>query len=542
VSYPNESIGTSHCADRHPRTAIGFNQDSTKVYFVVVDGRQAGYSVGMSLYEMAAFMKDIGIAHAVNLDGGGSSSMVVRNYVMNKPSDGSERSVSNGIICVSTAPVGDLKHIVFERDSVALYKNKTLAIGPMGWDEHYNPKAITDWGEVHVTYNTDLGTFLEGNFTASEEHGTTTLTAIYDQDTSTIIIHVIDLDELEIFPKYAMTDYSKTIKFSLTAMDEDDIRKSFRNDLFRFEILDPEVGTINEAGDFTATAPGLARIVAYYGVNTDTAFVTVEIGQGTMALDEIEDMNDYSVSADQYIDMDSTSIVLVDRTAGAGSKAMQINYKYAGGSEDGNIYLEHDPVTLYGLPSEIQIDVLGDNLGHWVYVLLEDAGGKEYSARTTVSLLFDDDYRTLVCPMNSLLPYDRAEVYPMTYKGIRFRVNRKATSGTVYLDYIRLLYPEWTSVEKNHDTGIPANFNLKQNYPNPFNPITHISYELSEPGQISLDIFNVSGKYVLTLVNEYQMAGYYTVRFNAEKLPTGIYYYRLTDGSQLQTKKMLLIK
>jgi hypothetical protein len=542
ASYPNESIGASHCSDRHPRTAIGFNQDSTKVYFVVVDGRQFGFSIGMSLYEMAAFMSEIGIAHAVNLDGGGSSSMVVRNYVMNKPSDGSERSVSNGILCVSSAPVGDLKHIVFERDSVALYKNKTLAIGPMGWDEHYNPKSIANWNDLSVSYNTDLGTFSEGNFTAAEEDGTTVLTAIYETDTTSIIIHIISLDNLEITPKYSMTDYSKTIKFSVTAENEGGVRESYRNDIFRFELLDPEIGTINDAGDFTATAPGMARIVACYGANTDTAFVNVEIGQGTTALDEIEDQSDYTLSADQYIDMDSTGIFLVDRTAGGGSKALAINYKYAGGSEDGNIYLDHDPITIYGLPSEILIDVLGDNYGHWIYVLLEDAEGKEYSARTSTSLLFDDDYRTLTCPMNSLLPFDRLEIYPMIYKGIRFRVNKRAASGTIYLDYIRVIYPEWTSIEKNDHTGIPASFNLKQNYPNPFNPMTHISYDLSEPGQVSLDVFNVNGKYVLTLVSEYQQAGSYTVHFNAEKLPTGIYYYRLTDGAQLQTKKMLLIK
>ncbi|MFN4111112.1 MAG: phosphodiester glycosidase family protein, partial [Ignavibacteria bacterium] len=80
----------------HPRTAVGFNQDSTKIFFVTVDGRQPGFSVGMSLPELANYMLSIGCWNAVNLDGGGSTTMVVRNRVVNSPSDAAgERSVAN---------------------------------------------------------------------------------------------------------------------------------------------------------------------------------------------------------------------------------------------------------------------------------------------------------------------------------------------------------------------------------------------------------------------------------------------------------------
>ncbi|MGB9664516.1 MAG: DUF4623 domain-containing protein, partial [Ignavibacteria bacterium] len=86
----------------HPRTAVGFNYDSTKVFFVTVDGRQPGFSVGMSLPELANYMKSIGCYNAVNLDGGGSTTMVVRNKVVNSPSDAAgERPVANALLAVS---------------------------------------------------------------------------------------------------------------------------------------------------------------------------------------------------------------------------------------------------------------------------------------------------------------------------------------------------------------------------------------------------------------------------------------------------------
>ncbi|MDZ7822276.1 MAG: phosphodiester glycosidase family protein [Candidatus Marinimicrobia bacterium] len=117
----DEGVGTSFCTARHPRTAVGFNADSTVAYFVVVDGRQE-HSAGMSLYELADFMKYIGASHATNLDGGGSSTMTVRSEVRNVPSDGWERIVANAMMCVSTAPDGDLSLIQIERDSIAVYE------------------------------------------------------------------------------------------------------------------------------------------------------------------------------------------------------------------------------------------------------------------------------------------------------------------------------------------------------------------------------------------------------------------------------------
>jgi len=95
-----EGFGSDFVNTRHPRTAVGFNQDSTKAYFVVVDGRQT-ISVGMTLDELANLLLSVGAYNAVNLDGGGSSTMVIHNQVVNSPSDpGGERSVANALFAV----------------------------------------------------------------------------------------------------------------------------------------------------------------------------------------------------------------------------------------------------------------------------------------------------------------------------------------------------------------------------------------------------------------------------------------------------------
>jgi hypothetical protein len=83
---------------RHPRTGVGFSRDSATLYLVTVDGRSESSS-GMSLAEFAALMQALGVAQGLNLDGGGSTTLVIRGQVVNHPSDSTgERKVGNALL------------------------------------------------------------------------------------------------------------------------------------------------------------------------------------------------------------------------------------------------------------------------------------------------------------------------------------------------------------------------------------------------------------------------------------------------------------
>lgn len=92
------------------------------------------------------------------------------------------------------------------------------------------------------------------------------------------------------------------------------------------------------------------------------------------------------------------------------------------------------------------------------------------------------------------------------------------------------------------DAYVVDNYNLAQNYPNPFNPSTKINYSLQNPELVTLRIFDVLGREVATLVNQYQTAGNHTVSFNASSLASGMYFYKLEAGSFQSIKKMMLLK
>ena len=99
----------------------------------------------------------------------------------------------------------------------------------------------------------------------------------------------------------------------------------------------------------------------------------------------------------------------------------------------------------------------------------------------------------------------------------------------------------FTSVEDKAEIH-PTNFRLYQNYPNPFNPTTVIKYSIPLSGNVKITIFNVLGKEIGILVDEYKQTNIYEIKFNSVNLPSGIYFYNMVSRNYSETKKMLLIK
>ncbi|NUW34303.1 phosphodiester glycosidase family protein [Nonomuraea sp. SMC257] len=178
----------------HPRTAVGFSADGRKMYLLTVDGRQAD-SRGVTLNELAAMMAELGAANALNLDGGGSSTMLAREpgqadvQVENSPSDGGERHVPNGIALFSPEGSGKLKGFWLETAGdpsrvpgtgpVAggrpdrVFPGLTRRLTAAGYDETYGPAAGTPaWRSEPAVH----GVVRDGKFHALVP-GQTTVTA-----------------------------------------------------------------------------------------------------------------------------------------------------------------------------------------------------------------------------------------------------------------------------------------------------------------------------------------------------------------------------
>jgi hypothetical protein len=100
---------------------------------------------------------------------------------------------------------------------------------------------------------------------------------------------------------------------------------------------------------------------------------------------------------------------------------------------------------------------------------------------------------------------------------------------------------------KGYSVVIPESFNLSQNFPNPFNPITEIQYSIPVDSKVVLNVYDISGRLVKTLISNYQSAGYHSVKWDGSNesgimSSSGIYFYRMTTGEYTEMRKMILLK
>ena len=101
--------------------------------------------------------------------------------------------------------------------------------------------------------------------------------------------------------------------------------------------------------------------------------------------------------------------------------------------------------------------------------------------------------------------------------------------------------PETTDNEEGF-SNIPDEYKLEQNYPNPFNPTTKIKYQIHEPCMVELIVYDLLGREIKKLVNEYKPAGSYDIVFDGSNLSSGVYFYNLKSGNYIETKKMVLLR
>jgi hypothetical protein len=139
-------------------------------------------------------------------------------------------------------------------------------------------------------------------------------------------------------------------------------------------------------------------------------------------------------------------------------------------------------------------------------------------------------------------------IYPQSYY-LNIWSNGKVTSIPVS-EISKLTFSSTTSVDSNEETKeqtLARTFELFQNYPNPFNPTTNIQYQISSSGLVEIQVFNITGELVKTLVSTNQSAGKYSVTWDGKDntnttVATGIYIYRVMHANSVLSKKMLLLK
>ena len=544
--YKDEG-GPDHTYNREPRTAIGFSKDSTKLYLVLVDGRST-LSAGMKLPELADFMIAIGVADGMNFDGGGSSEMIVRDAIMNVPSDGGERPVANAIMVVSTVTgQGALKSIALNPTTLKLFKGDTKKFTIEALDEYYNSVTV-DYSKVVYSANPSIGSISsDGTFTAAKKPGTGYVYATYNGLKDSVKVTVKTLESVYLYPENAVADNTGPLTFRLKMYDADKIQYYLGSNEFKWKVVNPEIGSIDTMGVFSGKKEGKTKVIVTYEGLADTSDVTVQIATGLKLLENFDNISGWTLQGEN-VDTTGCKISLSNQQSTLGTTSIKIDYKFTyDPSKLNNIILNGD-IPLYGTPDSIKIDGLSDGQKHFVGYLISDENNETYNLNTNKYLEMASGFDTLRSAMSRVAPTGNGYVFnfPARIKQIKIKLGSPKVSGTtytgtIYLDNLRISYPS-VITGLFEERNIPLDFNLQQNYPNPFNPTTTIEFSTSKAGYAELKIFDVLGREVESLVKQSLSRGNHKVVWDASKCTSGVYFYELKLDGQRSIKKMILVR
>ncbi|MGE5402169.1 MAG: phosphodiester glycosidase family protein, partial [Ignavibacteriales bacterium] len=477
-----EEYAPSHTYTREPRTGVGFSKDSTKLYIYVVDGRNPGTTVGVTLKEFAQIMMQTGVYNGLNFDGGGSSEMVVRNSIMNVPSDGVERGVANGMLVVSTAPKEDLSQVILTLHNKQVFRGDKVRFSAIGADKYYNPVAL-DQSKVAFSCDAAIGTIDNtGLFTAGNlAKGSGYVYLKYNNYTDSARIAFKAITQLILSPDKIVTDTNKTVGFRLRAIDAGNVEQTVGLSELNWTLSDPTVGTVDKSGNFKGKKEGITRLIGEYSGAKDTIEIKVEIGKDVKYIDEMESLTTWSLSG-TGIDMQNSKLSVSNDLKSSGKGSLKVDYKFTfDGATASKVYLDaNPPIQVYGIPDTLIVDAKSDSASHRVYIIVSDDNGELFRGYSNKYMNSIDRFDPVTVPVKSFADMGVGSFfsYPVSISRIEIQLGSKRVigttySGTVYLDNLRAKYPlTVTSVES--EMKVVDGYGLSQNYPNPFNPSTVI--------------------------------------------------------------------
>ena len=364
-------------AKNSPKTAIGSSKDGNLLYLVTVDGRQTA-GIGMSQKEMALFMQSIGAYNAVNMDGGGSTTMVARPVgsteiqVMNSPSDGLPRGVSTAVGVFTSAPAAPLAGLVVETTDKYMFTNTSRTFTIKGYNKFNNPIQV-DQKQVKWSVSGVKGTFRNNVFRPTT-FGEGKITAKIGKVTASLSISVLSKPaEIILSTSSIKVPVGKTMTFSVTGINSRGYKAAIDPIDLKWSVSS-KIGTFRE-GVFTATERGAGYIGASLG--KVHAYCAVSVSADTIALiDQFEAANGSFLSYPETV-TGAYSLSTEQKVSGKSSGKLTYDFMNSDYSRAAYIVFPDGGAMLNEGISKIGLQVYNDheNSG-WLRAELYDAKGE----------------------------------------------------------------------------------------------------------------------------------------------------------------------
>lgn len=484
-------------AKRHPRTAIGIKGGT--VVMVTVDGRQNGYSDGMTLNEFANFLLNQGIENALNLDGGGSTSMIVRTQgnfgpiLVNSPSDGRERNISNSIQIVSYAPLSKPLHVRFNQNTLNIYKNSTFTPTAYALDQYFNRVDVAS-NAINYKLSPGIGKMdKEGVFTAASKAGKGYIEGSSGGTKSRIEVQVYDkVASLKILNNYVSLDPGQKVQLQVKAYNEQGQEIVISPSAVSWHVTD-DIGTIDKNGVFTAGKTETdGNIVAK--LDKVVASTQARIGNTPVVLESFESLEGIEVSSIRAAAAGKT--VTGEEPVKMGNGALKLEYNMTTGEEGTSAAYVNlkSPMKAPGKPLEIGLWAYGDGGGHWLRGVYTNSAGEKKIVDFTKQGGFNWKgwkYVYAEIPQDEKFPIAFEQVY------IAEPIEGNKTEGIVYFDNLTALYKEGPDIYNPEVVAVKP-FNNEQLAEQPAEIVIKVKDKGTgiDPGSIRFMMDNVQLKAV----------------------------------------------
>ena len=434
----NGAAVSSLQAGAAPRTAVGQRADGSLVFYTI-DGRKPGHSIGASMSQVAARLIELGCETALCLDGGGSTTLSITEpdelaaKTVNKPSEGSERAVTNHIFLVAdNEPSGRLSHFYVSADYDYVLAGSKVNISAAAVDTNFIPmeKRYDLWasdGELdgNVLTTPSRGGDITVTAESGSKHGETTVHAIKTPDSVSIRNSSgTVLKELTVSPG-STTALTAAAVYSHLPLKADP-------EAFTWTV-EGNIGTIDQQGRFTAATPGTGTITASAGGQSATVNVTVS----KMALKTVEDFESGNTIFNalgygaNFERVNGSEYVRLGRGSGKMSYTLNLYNDTGTGYVSEMRFKNPVSVSPYSL---LNFWVYGDNSGNTLSLLYSD--GTKSGLKAQVATLDFSGWKQVSVNLNSVQELEGLAVDCE----VDISLNTDGRYGAIYLDQMVLSY------------------------------------------------------------------------------------------------------
>ena len=419
---------------RHPRTGIGVTQDGSKIVIITVDGRN-GYA-GLTQKEFGEIFKSFGCYNAMNLDGGGSTTMVKKTKAMdkaeiiNKPSGGTPRAVVSGVGVFSSDNPGAVARIELDLDTDKAFPGVPVAYSIKAYDASNNPVRV-DANAVSASA-TNGASCMNGSFIGAAE-GISEVTVSYQGASDTKNIEVFS-EPVELRSSTEKINAKPGDKFTIKdiiGLDNQGRSAKIPNSSINFSIW----GTVGAmSGNVFTASNNIGYGYITMGYKNTYKNIPVTIGFISKPLLDFENLN--NIKASSFPADKVSSSLKISNVAKQGSGAVELNYDFSKLDDSRAAYISFKKApVLEGKPKRLGMWVKGDAKGAMLKATIKDSEGFDEQITFSEKINFND-YRYLEAevPDNEAYPYTLLNIY------VGSSNNSAMVKSKILVDAIDLLY------------------------------------------------------------------------------------------------------